>query len=623
MEVSNNGIDFSVNGPVFLYQLLPVIVKVEPFAVWSCDSSTITVFGQHLDYVGSSFLLGGRDELLCIVQIHSSALCTIPSRLQPGNYTITVVIGETSSPPDSPVVHVLVLQAISSLYPTSGPASGGSLVQVFGVHLDQFAAGGCKFGTHFVRAHQTSTFELACVTPPVVAPGAVDVALCMTESDCLSSSRMFAYVPTPDALLTKPPKPLCANSPIITVIGNNFDESLECKGVLDGIKLRTSTLLVSSSELRCNAAFIPAESGLMELEVMQGNIRVFWVSRECEQPPEIRNILPPSILASLQQTVTVFGGRFRDPMECSVGAKAFAANVLSSSELSCPLLITDPGNYSLLVISETATSLSTITIQVEADRRTSILNPSMGPMSGGTFVHVETLFPSADVRGVAFHKLGVVAWIESDSQLMIPASAEPGVMSISLLSRQESILQTSTFLFVEDVQLHSISPTSAFAAGGSIIRLVGLHFSTRCHSCMFGNTSVPARLVSSSMLYCALPPHSPASVRLSMPCWTGKNDVDFEIVERPEVLSVVPSRSYLDGNSAALITVIGANFLRESEISCKMGSHSLDSATWLSSSSIRCSISFLQPGNSTIAVTLDGTTVFGTGQHNVESLNWV
>ena len=110
---------------------------------------------------------------------------------------------------------------VSSLLPTSGPASGGTNVTVTGLNFGTCERVSCRFGTVIVDAFLINSSALWCISPPLQT-GNTSVDVSMNGVDFSATALEFVYYDVPVVTYILPPKGSQYSCNNVSVHGVNF-----------------------------------------------------------------------------------------------------------------------------------------------------------------------------------------------------------------------------------------------------------------------------------------------------------------------------------------------------------------------------------------------------------------
>eukprot|EP00960_Hanusia_phi_P078019 768768-Hanusia_phi.AAC.1 len=133
--------------------------------------------------------------------------------------------------------------------PSSGPTSGSTLVNVYGMHLNSFSDWICQFGDYgWNFGTLISSSLLKCHSIPVPGPLMLSLAFKQLDSPFLQTSFSFTYFSAPKISSLSPGKSACGREQIVTVIGADFVDK-NVHELYFGTK-KVSSYFISSTQIR-------------------------------------------------------------------------------------------------------------------------------------------------------------------------------------------------------------------------------------------------------------------------------------------------------------------------------------------------------------------------------------
>jgi hypothetical protein len=311
------------------------------FAGLLCSFSKLTADGKAADAKATTSL--------ATFVTSSMIQCPAPRLSEAGSYAVsTSNNGQDFSPPSEAAridVHRdLVLENASV---SSGPATGGTSVEVTGKNFVRASDTACRFGDTRTRAYFVSSTMIRCVSPAWnpsrategMAPVPIQIAL--NGLEFASSSLPFQYYALPVVDAISP-----GNVPM------NASLSLTLSGqylvAFGGVVCRIGPLLVPGAVksggrvVRCASAHVSMDSGLVELGISLNGGQDFTRSRVSllvHRPVAIRSVDTPYVAKTCNCSVTVSGRGFAkgSGVQCAFGETFTTASVLTPELVKCPL----------------------------------------------------------------------------------------------------------------------------------------------------------------------------------------------------------------------------------------------------------------------------------------------
>ncbi len=302
-----------------------------------------------------------------------------------------------------------VAVTVDSVFPSSGPESGGTLVIVTGTGFEPGAIvsfGGAPVATTFFDSTQ-----LRCTTPP--GTGTVDVAATNPDTQSGTLLNGFTYNPVPTVSNVTPGNGPETGATSVTITGTGF---LSGPFVFFGLLgVADNVVVVDSTAITCST---PPGTGTVNIEVLnqdgQSGLLSAAFTYDVVPPPTVTDVSPGNGPESGGTSVTVTGTNFMNGASVKFGGGfASAVVVVSTTEITCN---TPSGSGTVDVVVRNADGDSdTLSSAFSYDPPPSITSVSRdhGPESGGTNVTITgtnfDVSASVTVGGVSALNVSVVS----------------------------------------------------------------------------------------------------------------------------------------------------------------------------------------------------------------------
>jgi hypothetical protein len=372
--------------------------------------------------------------------------------------------------------------------------------------------------------------------------------------------------PPPPAITSLSPNTAVAGGPTFTLTVNGSNFASDAVVQWNGSPLTTN--IVNANQL---TAVVPANllafAGVAQVTVTSGGVTSNFVNFEVT--PTISSLNPSGATAGGPAfTLTVNGAGFTAGAAVQWNGAALATNVISSTQLTAPVLanlIATPGTVQVSVLTNTLTS-NVVTFNIATGPNIASISPTSVTAGAPAF--------TLTVNGSGFQSGAAVQWngtqlataFASNSRLTasVPANliANPGTAQITVLSGGVTSNAVS-FTIIAPPVISAISPNTTTAGGpaftltvngtgfssGSVVRWNTTSLSTRFVSATQLTASVPASLIAAA---------STAQITVLSGGVTS-NAVTFTVVPAPVITSISPSAATA-GGPAFTLTVNGSGF---------------------------------------------------------------
>ncbi len=370
------------------------VTSVNPGSGPAAGGTFVTVSGSSFAS-GATVTFGGATATSVTVAGASTITCLTPAG-SPGYANVTV-----TNPFASPgtLVNGFLFQGplptLTGVAPPSGPASGGTAVQLTGTN---FLAGATVTfgGTAATGVTVVSSTQINCTTPAHTL-GVVTVTITNVDAQSASLPSGFTFLgPTPSLVGVSPAVGPVAGGTRITLTGSSFAAGATVD--LGGTPA-TSVVFVSSSIL---TATTPAHAtGFVTVRATNPDNQVASLPGgfEYRVPPSITTTIPPSGSTNGGTLITVYGSNFAGGASgATVTIGGTPGTAVTVNPAGTELRATTPagtaGTVNVVVTNPdtlTATQTGGYTYVTAGTNPTiSLLDvePGAGPPSGGTIVTI-------------------------------------------------------------------------------------------------------------------------------------------------------------------------------------------------------------------------------------------
>ena len=226
----------------------------------------------------------------------------------------------------------------------------------------------------------------------------------------------------------------------------------------------------------------------------------------------------------------------------------------------------------------------------------SALTPALGPIRGGTIVSVTGQnFLNTETLSCRFGEPSYTVIARYITAVVLECVTPPhplGSVDVKVsLNGQQYATIGSSFLYQEMPFVTAIEPYRGPSEGGTLMILHGMHFSIGVVSvCRVGSVTVPATVLSSTMMECTTPANPPGyvSVEITNNLQDFSNSGILYHYHLVSIMQVFPHyTSQLGGDE---ITIVGNNFVppHEGELLCMIGTSTPVVARWDSENMLTC-----------------------------------
>ena len=456
--------------------------------------------------------------------------------------------------------HYIGLPSFTSIVPSSGSFSGGSIVNVNGVnfaHGVNGTAARCRFGlVKEVPAVVVSATLLRCQAPRWEERyfSSIDIAVSFNGVDFIRDVALLAFEYTEEPAVTAlfPSSGPIDGMTSIQVLGKSFRNTTTLVCRFGSNATGVPAVFVSATKVLCTS---PTVGSPRRFEVEISNNGVDFTSDEMVYEAYTR-----VAIASLSPNCTSFAGG----IEVLVHGQNF---------LHRGYVFAKEG-YARKISSPLSSKYS---------------HPNQ-LHSGSVFCHFGAAATPVKARYV---DTGIIACRAPTLTAAVPESVQKRqIVEFKVSNNGHSFSEASAalpFTYQQAVSVTLVGPSSsAPTVGGTAITLSGNGFdNTSSLACYFGDERVGATFLSASQIMCVAPAVAQAG---SVPLHVSNNGVEralagtFEFFEHPLLSGVSPSF----GKASSVVTVLGSGFTNTSSLACRFNDNATVQATFVNATAIKC-----------------------------------
>lgn len=617
VEITVNGVDFTLDGHVFTYVGIPAVFSVTPDSGSAGGGTVILVRG--INFVDS-------DELACHFGnssvsgrwISSTAIqCVSPISMV--NDVISLRLSFVYGQTETGGVDFLYFSqpTISEISPYYGTFQGGTSVVIVGTSF--WFSGGLRvrFGRTDVPATFLSASELRCIAPPSL-PGSSEVFVSFNGVDFFGRDGVaFQYTAPPEISLFSPTFGPQDGGTQISVRGSGFGNGSDVKCVF-GKDLVLATL---QSEATITCVTPPArDKYTVSFAVTVNGMRSNAGSKDFLyiKAGHTLAIYPGSGPSSGGSAVCVSGYNFFNSpaLTCRFGLQGVSAQWVSSTQVRCISPSVEGARVVTLAVEvEGGERLAGVaSFQYYTQPTFSRIAPNAGSSAGGTTLSLvgdNFIFSRELWAGIGRARVSTT-FINSTLLRCVTVASTPKKVQVNLSIAGVSVPQPDGifYTFADSPQVVAIEPSRGRVAGGIPISVHGRGFNDIVTlACRFGSSevnSVQAKFISTENIVCVTPTVAALG---PLPMEVTVNGVDFSSNRRqftftcnPFISSVSPTQA--DTRGGARILIQGGFFIDSAELGCIFGSSINTPARWLSPTLIEC----VSPSTATLGMQNKGVT---------------
>jgi hypothetical protein len=516
--------------------------------------------------------------------------------------------------------------SISSVSPHSGPATGGTLVDIFGFdfvnHGTSVSFGSTPAVVFFVDAHHLQAIS------PRGSGGPVNITA-TTANGTATASSAFSWVPAVTSLNPSAGPTAGGNTVHILGAGFNGATGVAFGGVAASFTVNNDGDISATAPAHSAGAVHVTVTGPTGTSALSSPADVYTY----DAPPTLTSVSPTRGPAAGGNTVTINGTNFVSGSTVKFGTTASpSVTFVSSTQVKAKAPAHTPG-----LVNVTVTTPGGTTPIVTGDHYTFVpaptiasLSPKAGPTAGGNTVTINgaNFDSSVTVRFGATASSTVTFVSATQIRARAPAHAAGSVnVSVRTATGGTSTATNASLYAYGAPTVSSVSPNGGSTAGGNTVVINGNGFVPGV-TVRFGATaSSTVTFVSGTQIRAKVPAHSGGlvNVLVTSPAGTSAtgNGSLYEYGS-PSVSSVSPNGGFLAGGNT--VTIHGSGFVPG--VSVQFGSTPSTTVTFVSTTQITAKAPAHSAGTVSIRVISSGHasaitngSLYAYGAPSVTSIN--
>ena len=522
----------------FSFDVGPEIFGISPNSGLSTGGTVVSVLGRHMLDARASLCRFGSDAPVGATFVSSALI-----RCETGAAYDTIAevsVGSEDSLQFMPSTTIFEFERaprLLSISQVEGVQAGGATVAITVDSVPHPRALACRIGTIGpVSAKSAGEQTVECVSP-AHKPELVPIDLSLNLVDFTFDQLEFEFTRDVDVLAVHPASGFASGGSLVTISGRGFREGVECRFGSTSVP----------------AVFLENFDGITE--------HCFGRAESVDMPTG--NVVIPRHVNAVEQCVGW----------SMIGCEAPASSV---------------GWTALEVRSSEGELASVLGFEFRADFQIYSATPSLGPIFGGTVVHL-TARHVVDHDGVmcAFGNgpPSSAAFVSSALVRCESLDHEEGIVGVAVSADDFGRIGSSAaFEYAAAPRVVSLGRrTSGSQEGGTLLSVSMMNGESALElSCRVGTLApVAATRVSSSQIACAMPAHRPGLVPVeispNLADFTA-DSIAFEYEYSARVMSIVPAASPISGGVE--VTARGVGFA--ADVECVFGEISVP-ATFVAS----------------------------------------
>ncbi len=581
------GPDGQVASKVDAYEYLaaPGLTSLQPNLGGVAGGTQLTAIGDNFE-VGMQIWFGATQGDVLVVSSSSTATVQTPSRAAHGFVDVRIVNPDGQSDTLVDGFEYLAVPELTSVWPPTGPNTGGTLVEIDGSGLHV----GSKifFGPNEATAVYFSSFNRVYARTPVATITTVDVRVINPDGGQFTLPGSFTYVDpatlgaTPFISDIFPARGPATGGTHVAIDGLNFDDGARA------ILLPNRATLNSVRGDRIVAVAPAHPIGMSEVWVVNPDGQTVRSPTDFEYldpatvgpAPTITGFTPVTGPTAGNTDVTVLGTDFQTGAVIRFGDRDATEVTNTANQIETKTPANASGTVSVWLINPDGTQAQApVTYRYIPPPNITSVSPSQGPASGGTSVTIFGTDLFSDPAGVKPSVLFCTDYATSQGCVTAdPTEVSPvtngteisvetpmhtaGLVDVVVVSPDGQLdTKIDSFTFTVVPSVTSIAPDAGPTAGGTTITVTGTGFQPGVAVMVDLMPCGSVNLASATQLTCVTPAGTsgPADVIVTNSDGGSVTEADgFTYLPAPFVDRVVPDVGPNAGGITA--TVQGLNF---------------------------------------------------------------
>ena len=509
VTVTNSGGQNGSLASAFTYLNPPTVTSITPNNGSTGGGTAVTITGTN--FAAGATVTFGTTSATNVVVVNSTTITATTPAGSGSGVTVTVTVGGQSGSLTNGFSY-LVVPAVSSVSPNSGPVAGGTAVTITGTN---FAAGAAvTFGTAAATNVVVVNGTTITATTPAGSAGAVTVTVTVGgQSGSLTNG--FTYIAAPTVSSVSPNSGSTAGGMAVTITGTSFAAGA---AVTFGTAAATNVVVVSSTMITATtpagsagAATVTVTVGGQNGSLTNGFTYVVL--------PTVSSVSPNSGTTGGGTAVTITGTNFAAGATVKFGtASATNVVVVSSTTITATTPAGSAGAVTVTVTVNSQSGSLTNGFTYIAPPTVTSVSPNSGTTAGGTAVTITgTNFAAgATVTFGTASATNVVVVNSTTITATTPAGSAGAVtVTVTNLGPQSGSL-TNGFTYVVPPTVTGVSPNSGTTAGGTAVTITGTNFATGATVTFGGTAATSVVVVNSTTITATTPAHAAGAVTVAV-----------------------------------------------------------------------------------------------------------
>ncbi|MEV0363741.1 beta strand repeat-containing protein [Nocardia fusca] len=539
VQVTVTGSGGTSNGVSYTYAAVPSLTSLTPSSGPTAGGTTVILTGTGLS-TASAVNFGGTPATSFTVNSATQITAVAPA----GTGTVQVTVTTAGGTTNGLAYTYVAVPTLTTLVPSSGPATGGTTVVLTGTGLTGATA--VTFGgTPATSFTVNSATQITAVAPA----GSGTVQVTVTTVGGTSNGLAYTYIPVPTLTTVVPNVGPVTGGTTVVLTGTGLTGA---SAVTFGGTPATSFTVNSATQI---TAVAPAGSGTVQVTVTTAGGTSNGVAYTYVAVPALTTVVPNVGPVSGGTTVVLTGTGLTGATAVTFGGTPATSFTVNSATQITAVAPAGTGTVQVTVTTAGGTTNGLAYTYVAVPTLTTLV-PSSGPVAGGTTV-VLTGTGLTGATAVTFGGTPATSFtVNSATQITAVAPAGSGTVQVTVTTAG-GVSNGLVYAYVVVPTLITDVPNVGPVAGGTTVVLTGTGL-TGASAVTFGGTPATSFTVDSATQITAVAPAGTGTVQITVTTVGGtSNGVAYTYVAVPTLATVVPNVGPVAGGTTVVLTGAG------------------------------------------------------------------
>lgn len=497
---------------VFTYLAPPTISSITPNVGLTSGGQTITLQGTAFR-PGAVVRFGANAGTAVAVDVSGTSLTVnTPSALVTGAVDVTLVNADTQQAVvTGGFTYQFPAPTISTVTPSLGYAVGGTPITIVGTGF-QAAPTVTVGGAPATNVARTSLTQITAVTPAGAA-GLADVTVTNSDTQSVTRTGGFRYVPAPTLSAISPSNGAVQGGTLITLTGQNFQAGASVR--LGGVPAFAVNVTSPTTATAVSNSNRPGPADVV-LTNPDNQVATLTAGFTFDPAPSMVSLSPISGSTAGGTVVTISGAGFLSGATVSFGGAA--STLVTVSSPTSLTAVTPAASVGVVSVTVRNADNQSATLaggfRFVAPPTLTTAAPDTGDVGGGTLVRLTGTGFNAGTTvsfgGTAATQVSLVSSTELDA---VTPRHLPGAVDVVVSTDGAIATLANGFTFTRGAPtLEAVAPVSGPIAGGTLLTLSGTGFAPGASITVGGGAATDVVIVSSVLARAVVPAHAAGAV---------------------------------------------------------------------------------------------------------------